>query len=438
MRIAVLGLGYVGCVTAAALADRGHRVEGVDVDADKVALLAAGRSPIVERGVDELVAATVADGRLTATTDATAAIRDAEVSLVCVGTPSTRAGELDLTAVRRVSQDIGRALADHDRDHVVAVRSTMLPGSVAEVVVPAIEAASGRRVGDGIGICVNPEFLREGSALADFRDPPFTLIGSDDPAAAAVVAQLYDGLAAPVVVTDLGPAELVKYASNAFHALKVTFANEIGLLAKDLGVDSHQVMEVFARDTRLNISPAYLKPGFAFGGSCLPKDVRSLVARARTRHLELPVLSAILPSNDRHLAQALELVERTGRRRVGMLGLSFKPGTDDLRESPNVALTERLIGKGYEVRIFDRNVSLARIVGANRRYIEEAIPHLSSLLVTDLAEVVAHAEVLVVGVADPAFAALPDLVRPDQHVIDLVRFDLDPTDLLGSYEGIAW
>jgi GDP-mannose 6-dehydrogenase len=438
MRIAVLGLGYVGCVTAAALAAEGHRVHGVDVDAAKVALLASGRSPIIEQGVDELVAEVVADGRLTATTDAAAAIQDAEVSLVCVGTPSTRAGELDLTAVRRVGEDIGRALADHGRDHVVAVRSTMLPGSVTQVVVPAIEAASGRRVGDGIGVCVNPEFLREGSALTDFRDPPFTLIGSDDPTVAAVVARLYAGLDAPVVVTDLGPAELVKYASNAFHALKVTFANEIGLLAKDLGVDSHQVMEVFARDTRLNISPAYLKPGFAFGGSCLPKDVRSLVARGRTRHLDLPVLSAILPSNERHLAHALELVERTGQRRVGMLGLSFKPGTDDLRESPNVALTERLIGKGYDVRIFDRNVSLARIVGANRRYIEEAIPHLSSLLVGDLEAVVDHAEVLVVGVDDPAFAALPDLVRADQHVIDLVRPDLDPAELRGSYEGIAW
>jgi GDP-mannose 6-dehydrogenase len=438
MRIAVLGLGYVGCVTAAALAAEGHRVQGVDVDATKVAMLAAGRSPIVERGVDELIAEVVADGRLTATTDAADAIRDAEVSLVCVGTPSGRGGELDLTAVRRVSEDIGRALADHDRDHVVAVRSTMLPGSIGEVVVPALEAASGRRVGDGIGVCVNPEFLREGSALADFRDPPFTLVGSDDPAAAEVVARLYAGLDAPVVLTDLGPAELVKYASNAFHALKVTFANELGLLAKDLGIDSHAVMDVFVRDTRLNISPAYLTPGFAFGGSCLPKDVRSLVARARTRHLDLPVLHAILPSNDGHLATALELVERTGKRRVTMLGLSFKPGTDDLRESPNVALTERLIGKGYDVRIVDRNVSLARIVGANKRYIEETIPHLSSLLVDDLATALDHAEVVVVGVADPELAALPTLLRADQHVIDLVRLDLDPAELPGSYEGIAW
>jgi GDP-mannose 6-dehydrogenase len=466
MRIAVLGLGYVGCVTAAALAARGHTVVGVDLDPTKVELVTAGRSPIVEAGVDELVRETVAAGRLTATTQTSPAVRAAEVSLVCVGTPSTRGGELDLSAVRRVSHDIGQALADRTSDHVVAVRSTMLPGSVAEVVVPAIEAGAGRRVGGlaggspaeatggspaeatggspaeatggGIGVCVNPEFLREGSALADYHDPPFTLIGSDDPATAMVVAQLYDDLDAPLVLTDLGPAELVKYASNAFHALKVTFANELGLLAKELGVDSHAVMDVFVRDTRLNISPAYLKPGFAFGGSCLPKDVRSLVARARTSHLDLPVLAAILPSNERHLESAVTLVEQAGRRRVGILGLSFKPGTDDLRESPNVALTERLIGKGYDVRIFDANVSLARIVGANRRYIEETIPHLSSLLVTDLAEVVDHAEVLVVGVADPAFVALPELVRADQHVIDLVRLDLDPAALAGSYEGVAW
>jgi GDP-mannose 6-dehydrogenase len=438
MRVAVLGLGYVGCVSAAALASQGHQVVGVDVDATKVELLASGRSPIVEAGVDELLARVVSDGSLTATTDAATAVRSAEVSLVCVGTPSARGGTLDLTYVRRVSEDIGRALADHDQRHVVAIRSTLLPGSITEVVVPALEATSGKRVGEDIGVVVNPEFLREGSALADYRDPPFTLVGSDDAAAAGVVAALYEDIDAELIITDLGPAEMVKYASNAFHALKVTFANEIGVLCKDLGIDSHAVMDVFVRDTRLNISPVYLRPGFAFGGSCLPKDVRSLTASARSRHLDVPVLDAILPSNQRHIEHALELVEATGKRRVGMLGLSFKPGTDDLRESPNVELTERLIGKGYDLRIYDRNVSLARLVGANKRYIEEAIPHVSSLLTEDLDVLLDHAEVLVVGVGDHEFTALQHLVRDHQHVIDLVRLPIDPAALAGTYEGVAW
>jgi GDP-mannose 6-dehydrogenase len=438
MRVAVLGLGYVGCVSAAALASQGHRVHGVDVDATKVELLAAGRSPIIEAGVEELIAEVVGSGRLTATTDAADAVRASDVSLICVGTPSARGGTLDLTYVRRVSEDVGRALADHDGRHVVAVRSTMLPGSIAEVVIPAIEAGSGRTVGEDIGVCVNPEFLREGSALADYHAPPFTLIGSDDPRAAATVAELYAGIDAELITTGLGPAEMVKYASNAYHALKVTFANEIGVLCKDLGIDSHAVMDVFVKDRQLNVSPAYLRPGFAFGGSCLPKDVRSLTAAARTRHLDVPVLDAILPSNEHHVAHALALVEATGARRIGMLGLSFKPGTDDLRESPNVALTERLIGKGYDLRIHDRNVSLARIVGANRRYIEETIPHISSLLTDDLDALLDHAEVLVVGVADDGFAALLPRLREDQHVIDLVRLRVDPATIPGTYEGVAW
>lgn len=435
-RVSIFGLGYVGSVSAACLADSGHEVIGVDVSAAKVDAIAGGRSPIVEEGLDELTARGVASGRLRATSDVDAAIANSDVSLICVGTPSHANGSLDLTAVERVAETIGRAMAAKDGYHVVVVRSTMLPGSTEERVVPQLERQIGRSAGDGYGVCYNPEFLREGSSIRDFHNPPYTVIGGSDEAATAVVAELYAATNAPVVTVPIREAEMLKYVSNAWHALKITFANEIGLLAKAQGIDSHRVMELFARDDKLNISKAYLRPGFAFGGSCLPKDLRALVHHGRQLDLESRVLEAIIPSNEHHIEVAYEMIRATGVKRIGLLGLSFKPGTDDLRESPLVTLVERLIGKGYDVRVLDPSVSFASIHGANRAYIEREIPHIVTLMVEDLGALLAHAEALVVGNHLPEFVRILEERRPDQHVIDLVRISAGPD--LDAYDGIAW
>lgn len=436
MNIAVFGLGYVGCISAACLAQQGHNVYGVDVSETKVGLINDGRSPIVEKQIDDILAAQVDAGRLTATTDAAEAVQQTDVALVCVGTPSQANGDLDLSFVDSVSGNIGRALKAKNDFYVVAVRSTMLPGSVGEVVVPALEQASGKRAGKAFGVCLNPEFLREGTAVEDYKNPPFTLIGADDERTANLVAELYAPLNAPLYVTGIGAAEMVKYTSNAFHALKISFANEIGLLCKQMNIDSHVVMDIFTKDKQLNISEKYLMPGFAFGGSCLPKDLRAITYRAKTLDLELPVLKAILPSNENHIDHALKLIEATGKKRVGLLGLSFKAGTDDLRESPNVTLAEQLIGKGYELCIFDRNVLLARLMGANKSYVERVIPHLSTLLVDDAERLLEHAELLIIGNNAPEFKDVLAKTRPEQQVLDLVRlYDEAPA---ANYEGICW
>ena len=437
MNIAIFGLGYVGCISAACLAQQGHRVYGVDVSDTKVELINAGKSPIVEEDVDAIIAREVGAGRLSATTDAAAAVARTDIALVCVGTPSQTNGDLDLSYVQHVSENIGRALQERDSFYVVAVRSTMLPGSVHGVVIPALSGASGTSVGKDFGVCINPEFLREGTAVADYQNPPFTLVGADDERTATVVADLYAPLDAPLYTTSIAAAEMVKYTSNAFHALKISFANEIGLLCKSMGIDSHTVMDIFVQDTQLNISAKYLKPGFAFGGSCLPKDVRAITYRAKTLDLELPVLKAILPSNDAHIEQALRLIEDLGNKRVGLLGLSFKAGTDDLRESPVVTLAEKLLGKGYDLCIYDRNVSLAALIGANKRYVEQVIPHISSLLVTDLEDVLEHADTLVVGNNAPEFQDVLQRLRPEQQVVDLVRLSGEGTSL-ENYQGICW
>ena len=438
MKVSVFGLGYVGSVSAAAFAADGHHVIGVDVNPDKVAMVNAGRSPIVEPGLNELLAQSVADGRLRATTDAAQAIHDTEVSLVCVGTPSRRNGSLDLTYLERISEQIGVALRDHPAYHVVVVRSTVLPGTTHEVVIPALERCSGKKYGEGFGVSVNPEFLREGTALKDFRKPPLTLVGHNHAADASGTIALYQSIDAPLVSTSIRVAEMMKYTSNAWHALKVCFANEIGNLCKRLGVDSHEVMDIFCRDEKLNLSPYYLKPGFAFGGSCLPKDVRALQYRARQLDLEMPVISQILPSNTLQIQQAIEQVMETGRKQIGLLGFSFKAGTDDLRESPIVILAEALVGKGLSLRIYDKNVSLARLVGANKQYIEQQIPHLSSLLCTRVVEVVEHSEVIVVGNQSPEFADALAMCRPDQIVIDLVRLPIRGSTMRADYRGICW
>jgi len=434
-RVNVFGMGYVGCVSAACLADRGHDVTGVDVDETKVRQLNEGRSPVIEPGLDALIGRTVAAGRLRASTGA---LGPADVSLVCVGTPSQDNGSLGLEHIRFVSKQIGCYLRGLASYHVVAVRSTVLPGTVEQTVVPLLEEASGRKAGPDFGVCMNPEFVREGTSVADFERPSFTLIGELDARSGDTLERLYVDIEAPVVRTPIAVAEMVKYACNAFHGLKVTFANEIGNICKRLGIDSQTVMDVFCRDTTLNLSAYYLRPGFAFGGSCLPKDVRALLYKANKLDLDCPVLGSILRSNQQQVELAYHLVRQTGRRRVGVLGLSFKAGSDDLRESPLVSLIETLIGKGHEVRIYDQDVSLARIIGANKRYIEEAIPHISSLLRPTPEEVVEASDVIVVGRNSQEVTRLVRALGPEKSVVDLIRVAPDMVGGNGAYEGICW
>jgi len=438
MRVSVFGLGYVGSVSAASFAADGHQVIGVDVNADKVAAINAGRSPIVEPGLEDVLGRTVADGRLRATTDTADAVNHSDVSLLCVGTPSRRNGSLELKYLERVSEEIGAVLAGKPDYHVVVVRSTVLPGTTHSVVIPALEQASGKKYGEGFGVSVNPEFLREGTALKDFRKPPLTLVGHNHAADASGTIALYQAIDAPLVSTSIRVAEMMKYTSNTWHALKVCFANEIGNLCKRLGVDSHEVMDIFCRDEKLNLSPYYLKPGFAFGGSCLPKDVRALQYRAKEVDVDLPVISQILPSNRMQIQHAVDQVLDTGKKKVGLLGFSFKAGTDDLRESPIVILAEQLLGKGLSLCIYDKNVSLAKLVGANKEYIETQIPHLSSLLCETVDEVIDGSEVIVVGNQSPEFVEALARTRRDQIVVDLVRVPIYGSLLQSDYRGICW
>jgi len=442
MKIAVFGLGYVGVVSAACLARDGHSVVGVDPNSLKVDFLRQGKSPIVEPGLEELIAAAVGSGRLVAGSDAAAAVAQSEVLVVCVGTPGQPNGSLDLSFVRRVIQQIGAQLAGTAGYKVVVIRSTLLPGSMQGVVIPMLEESSRRQAGRDFGVCLNPEFLREGSAIYDYDHPPKTVIGASDERAAAVVRELYAALSAPLILTDLRTAEMVKYIDNSWHALKVTFANEVGRLCKAMGVDARTAMRLFCMDTKLNISSAYLRPGFAFGGSCLPKDVRALTYQGRLLDVDTPVLSSILASNQLHIAHALAMIRATGRRRIGLLGLSFKEGTDDLRESPIVTLAEQLIGKGYELAVYDRNVRLANLVGANREYIMNHIPHIGRLMVDRLEELLEHVDVVVVASADREFAALLERPPADKCLIDLVGAWNDAagsgTARTESYDGIAW
>jgi GDP-mannose 6-dehydrogenase len=438
MKVSVFGLGYVGSVSAAAFAADGHDVVGVDVHADKVAAVNAGRSPIVEPGLDALLQEGVTQGRLRATTNTAEAVASTDLSLICVGTPSRKNGSLDLTYLTRVCEQIGDALASSTNYHVVVVRSTVLPGTTHSVVIPTLEARSGKKYGEHFGVAVNPEFLREGSALKDFRQPPLTLVGHNHATDAAPTRALYDNVQAPMCSTSIRVAEMMKYTSNAWHAVKVVFANEIGNLCKRVGVDSHEVMDIFCQDDKLNLSPYYLKPGFAFGGSCLPKDVRAIRYRAKEVDLATPLLDSVLQSNTLQVQHAIDRIIDTGKKRVGLFGFSFKAGTDDLRESPIVILAEALLGKGFELAIYDRNVSLARLVGANKQYIDEQIPHLSRHLYDSIDDVIAASEVIVVGNAAPEFSEAVTRCRPDQTVIDLVRIPLDFSKVTAQYDGICW
>lgn len=438
MKISVFGLGYVGCVSAACLASRGHEVIGVDVNPIKIGLVRSGRAPVVEERIGELTEEVVRTGALRATDDVAEAIAHSEVSLICVGTPSEPNGSLSTTYLERVTEQIGDALKEQSHRHTVVFRSTMLPGTCLELLVPILEKASGLTAGVDFGVAVNPEFLREGTSVRDFFEPPKTVIGEIDPASGETVAALYEGLPGDVFRVPIPVAEMAKYADNAFHGLKIGFANELGAICRAIGLDSHRVMDVFLADRKLNISPAYLRPGFAFGGSCLPKDLRGLVHAAHRADVAVPILAHVLPSNEEHLRRAFDLVARTGKRKVGLFGLSFKPGTDDLRESPLVELAERLLGKGYDLRIYDANVSLSRLMGANREYIEARLPHLGQLLAGSVEEVLEHAEVCLIGSTDPSvLAALP---HGGEHIlIDLVRLpDAEVRRTEEGYVGLAW
>lgn len=438
MKISVIGLGYVGAVTAACLARDGHEVLGIDLDPAKLGLLREGKAPIVEEGIDAVVREAVASGRLRVTDRMDAEIAACDLIFVCVGTPSSANGSQDLSAVRRVSAELGEALGACTGFPVVVLRSTVYPGSTQQIVKPALEEYSGRKAGVDFGLCFQPEFLREGSSIKDFYDPPFTVVGSDSRRSIEAVHALFESFPGEFVATGFAEAEMLKITCNVFHALKISFANEIGRLSRNLGVDSRKMMSVFCRDTSLNISPAYLRPGFAFGGSCLPKDLRAMLYLARQHDVDLPLIQGVERTNELHIRHAADIVMASGSRKVGMVGLSFKPGTDDLRESPLVALAETLIGKGYDLRIYDPAVNLARLIGSNKRFIEETIPHIEMLLMDDLSAVLDHARVVVVGQNHPD---LPSLLRSgaenDLLVVDLVGLQEDQlaeTDC----SGICW
>jgi GDP-mannose 6-dehydrogenase len=437
LRISIFGMGYVGTVSAACLAQDGHEVVGVDPVRTKVDLINAGQSPIIEADIGEIVATNVKAGRLRATSDQDQAIRETELSFVCVGTPSQTNGNLDLTYIRRVCELIGEALKKKSVRHTVVIRSTILPGTMHQIVIPILEEYSGKKAGTDFGVCNNPEFLREGSAVKDFNSPPKTVIGELDRASGDLLAGLYSKLDAPLIRTNIETAEMVKYVDNSWHALKIGFANEIGNLCKSFSIDAHEVMKIFCEDKKLNISPAYLLPGFAFGGSCLPKDLRALAYKAKTHDLQLPIVTSILPSNELQVARGLQLIMEGGSKQVGILGFSFKAGTDDLRESPMIEIIERLIGKGYDLRIFDRNVNLAKLVGANRDFILNRIPHISRLMVNGIEGVLDHAQTIVIGNRDPEFESVLGRLRDGQHVVDFVRIT-DRRSENGKYDGICW
>jgi len=396
-------------------------VLGVDPVADKVDLINRGRSPIIEAEINEIVEKTVRAGNLRATQDPAAAIRETDLSFICVGTPSQPNGNLDLRYIRRICEQIGDALRTKEERHTVVIRSTILPGTMRTVVIPTLEDSSGKRGGEEFGICNNPEFLREGSAVKDFRNPPKTVIGELERESGDLLASLYENLEGPVIRTDLNTAEMIKYVDNSWHALKIGFANEIGNLCDAFRVDAEAVMNIFCQDKKLNISSAYLKPGFAFGGSCLPKDLRALSYHGRIHDLQLPILNSVLPSNEMQIARGVKLVMDSGNSRVGILGFSFKAGTDDLRESPVIEVIERLIGKGYDLRIYDRNVNIAALVGANRDFILNRIPHISRLMVNSANAVLDHAQTIVIGNHDPEFSQIHSQLHEGQCLVDFVR-----------------
>ena len=439
LSVSIFGLGYVGSVSAACFASMGHKVIGVDLSRPKVEMLDSGRTPIIEARMSELVGEASQAGRLRATTDAADAVLNSEVSFVCVGTPSMKNGKLDLSHIENVAREIGAAIRQKKSSHVFVLRSTVLPGTTETIVLPILEKESGKKCGQDFTVCYNPEFMREGSAVADFLNPPYTILGASDTNHLAPLRELYKNVPATLYETTIPVAEMVKYFSNCYHALKVGFANEMGTMCKHLGVDAQAVTKIFTSDTKLNISPAYLSPGFAFGGSCLPKDLRAITYKAKELDLKLPVLESLMPSNAEHVDRAVDMVMSTGKKKIAQLGLSFKAGTDDLRESPQVQLIKRLMGEGLDVRVWDEDVSLGRLAGANRQYIEEVIPHIGSVLSADLEDVLRSAEVVILGNKSASKERLAQYLRPEQIVIDLIHLDrAKRPEGAKTYEGICW
>ena len=438
MRISVFGMGYVGCVSAGCLAQLGHNIVAVEPNDTKVRMINEHRSPIIEAGMDELMADAARSGRLQARSDWSSAVHDSELAIVCVGTPSQDNGNIDLNSILRVCEQIGESLGSKEGYFTVVIRSTVIPGTVEEIVIPTLESRSGKQVGRDFGVCMNPEFLREGTSIVDFYNPPKTVIGEFDSKSGEKVAELYAALPGPQIRTTLRVAEMVKYADNAFHALKICFANEIGNIAQAMGVDSHKLMEIFCLDTKLNLSSYYLKPGLALGGSCLGKDLRSLSYHAKSREITIPVLNSILESNDYQIRKLVKKLMTYKHHRLGFLGLSFKEGTDDLRESPIVEVIETMIGKGYTVRVHDRNVSLAKLMGANKEYIERELPHISDLLCSTPEELVAESDVLVIASKDEVYSHVLHHINGNKSVIDLVRLFSPGHHPESEYYGICW
>ena len=439
LSVSIFGLGYVGSVSAACFASMGHKVIGVDVSRAKVETLGAGRTPIIEARMSELVAEAHRAGLLRATTDATDAVLNSEVSFVCVGTPSLKNGKLDLSHIESVAREIGAAIHQKKSPHVFVLRSTVLAGTTETIVLPILEKESGKKCGQDFTVCYNPEFMREGSAVADFLNPPYTILGASDTNHLASLRELYKQTPGTLYETTIPVAEMVKYFSNCYHAVKVGFANEMGTMCKHLGVDAQAVTKIFTSDSKLNISPAYLSPGFAFGGSCLPKDLRAITYKAKELDLKLPLLESLMPSNAEHVDRAVEMVLSTGKKKIAQLGLSFKAGTDDLRESPQVQLIKRLMGEGLEVKVWDEDVSLGRLAGSNRQYIEEVIPHIGSVLSADIEAVLRTAEVVILGNKSASKDQLAKHLRPEQIVIDLVHLEKSRRpEGANAYEGICW
>ena len=437
MRIAVFGLGYVGCVSAACFSSEGHDVVGVDVNQEKVDIINSGKSPIVEPGLQESITSARQSDKLRATTDYKKAIQNSDVSLVCVGTPSEKNGSVTLDYIYRVAEQVGGAIKKSNHFHVFVIRSTVPPGTLKKSM-EIISEISGKKLGEDFGGCSNPEFLREGSALKDFYNPPYTVVGETDAKSGDMVTKIYSSINAPLIRTEVGVAEMIKYASNTFHAVKVVFGNEIGRVCKKYSVDSHKLMEIFCKDTKLNISAYYLKPGFAFGGSCLPKDVRGLSYLAKSNDLNLPLIDSLLESNRIHVQRAIDMVLSHGNKRIGILGISFKGNTDDLRESPMVDVVEALLGKGYDVRIYDRNVHLAKLFGANKEYINNKIPHISNLMVENIGDILEHSELLIIGNKNKEFEETVKFLDDRYVIIDLVRILTDTASVKSNYDGICW
>lgn len=438
MDISIFGLGYVGTVSLGCLARDGHRVIGVDLDMTKQALIRAGQSPIIEEGLQELIAGGVASGRIEVTDDIVEAVHSTDLSFVCVGTPALANGGQDLSAIKRLSWQLGDALKTKHGHHLVVIRSTVFPGTVEEVIQPLLETHAGKRSGVDFSLCFQPEFLREGSSIHDYDHPPYTIVGAESAHVVHIMRTIFGHLPCAFIATSIRTAEMLKYVCNMFHALKVTFANEVGRLCQALGINPHEVMDLVCRDTQLNISPAYLKPGFAFGGSCLPKDLRAMLYMAKTYDVSVPMLAGILPSNQLHIEHALNTVLATGKKNIGMLGLSFKSGTDDLRESPLVVMAERFIGKGLHLRIYDPEVQLSRLVGANKRFIEESISHIALLMTESCEELVAWADIIIVGLTNKALLdVLYQQTREQQLILDLVKIP-HREKLRGQYRGLCW